>query len=61
VARIPPFAVDEVGSPLAARSLAFVDDQYLAENELAAGKPTEFRLIHRPTMAIIATRNGPKS
>jgi hypothetical protein len=49
VARIPPFAVDEVGSPLAARSLAFVDDQYLAEDELAAGKPTEFRLIHRPT------------
>jgi hypothetical protein len=30
-------------------------------DELAAGKSTEFRLIHRPTMAIIATRNGPKS
>jgi hypothetical protein len=30
-------------------------------DELAAGKPTEFRLIHRPTMAIVATRNGPKS
>jgi len=30
-------------------------------DEFAAGKSTEFRLIHRPTMAIIATRNGPKS
>lgn len=30
-------------------------------DELAAEKSTEFRLIHRPTMAIIATRNGPKS
>jgi hypothetical protein len=30
-------------------------------DELAAGKSTEFRLIYRPTMAIIATRNGPKS
>jgi hypothetical protein len=29
-------------------------------DELAAGESTEFRLIHRPTMAIIATRNGPK-
>ena len=29
-------------------------------DELAAGKSTEFRLIHRPTMAIIATRNCSK-
>jgi len=30
-------------------------------DELAAGKSTELRLIHRPTLAVIATRNGPKS
>jgi hypothetical protein len=30
-------------------------------DELAAGKSVEFRLIHRPTLAIIDTRNGPKS
>jgi hypothetical protein len=30
-------------------------------DELAAGKSAEFRLIHRPTMAIIATRNDQKS
>jgi hypothetical protein len=43
---------------------ASIDDEAEATrklDELAAGKSTEFRLIHRPTMAILATRNGPKS
>ena len=29
--------------------------------ELANGQPNEFRLIHRPTLTVLATRNGPKS
>ena len=43
---------------------ASIEDEEEAKrklDELSAGKSTEFRLIHRPTMAIIATRNGPKS
>lgn len=43
---------------------ASIDDEEGAMrklDELATGKSTEFRLIHRPTMAIIATRNGAKS
>jgi hypothetical protein len=43
---------------------AAIDDEEEAiskSDELAAGKSAEFRLLHRPTMAIIATRNSPKS
>jgi hypothetical protein len=43
---------------------ATIDDEEQAMrklDELAAGKSAEFRLVHRPTMAIIATRNSPKS
>jgi hypothetical protein len=29
--------------------------------QLAKDQSNEFRLIHRPTLAILATRNGPKS
>ena len=43
---------------------ASIDDEEEATrklDELARGKSTEFRLIHRPTMKTIATRNGEKS
>jgi len=43
---------------------ASIDDEEEATrklDELARGKSTEFRLIHRPTMTTIATRNGAKS
>jgi hypothetical protein len=29
--------------------------------QLAKDQSNEFRLIHRPTLEILATRNGPKS
>ena len=29
--------------------------------ELANGQSNEFRLIYRPTLAVLATRNGPKT
>jgi len=30
-------------------------------DDLANGQSNEFRLIHRPTLAVLATRNGLKS
>jgi hypothetical protein len=58
------YDVFEVLSDGMSISKATIDDEEEAMrklDELAAGKSTEFRLIHRPTMAIIATRNCAQS
>ena len=47
VVRIPPFVLDQVGSPLAARSLAFVDDQYLAASTWLATPAERDFYTHR--------------